>query len=267
MDLSRLLLPFKEDEIEWRIAQSGKKGNGQIWAMCLAYVQARAIMNRLDEVCGPENWQVDYRFVSATEAGTPGVMAQISIRCGAEGHHAWVGKEDGAEQTDIESFKGGISSALKRAGSVWGIGRYLYKLDSAYATIVARGTKDEKYAKTKDGTEFYWVPPALPAWALPAGEKVDETKPSINGGIHPEQPPWDMGSQVNDYRITFGKFAKRSLEEVGPKELAGYIDYLERSSKEKNKPIVEGPVKDFIERASAYITAIENQPLEPGSKG
>lgn len=261
-DLKKLLLPFKEDEIEWRLQSSGKKGNSQIWAMCLAYVQARAIMNRLDEVVGPENWMVQYRFASATEAGTPGVIAMLSLRINGQ----WVLKEDGAEQTDIESFKGGLSSALKRAGSVWGIGRYLYKLESAFATIVPKGTANEKFAKTKDGGEFYWVAPALPPWALPEGDKVDQTKPSINGGIHPEQPPWDMGTQINDYRVPFGKFIKRSLEEINLDEMKSYINYLESEAKKKGKPIT-GIVQDFIARADAYIGALENQPLEPGSLG
>lgn len=264
MDLSRLLLPFKEDEIEWRIAQAGKKGNGQIWAMCLAYVQARAIMNRLDEVVGAENWQIHYEFISAAQAGTAGVVANLAIRH----DNSWITKCDGAEQTDIESFKGGLSSALKRAGSVWGIGRYLYKLESAYATIVPKGTKDEKWAKTKDGTEFYWVAPALPAWALPAGEKVDQTKPSINGGIHPEQPPWDMGSHAGDeYRITFGKFAKRSLKEIPLEDLRDYYIWQEEQAAKKPGVPVRPDVADFMTRTSHYLASLENQPLEPGSNG
>ena len=54
MDLSKLKEPFSENDIEWRVQQSGET-NGRIWAKVLAYVTARAIENRLDEVCGPEN--------------------------------------------------------------------------------------------------------------------------------------------------------------------------------------------------------------------
>jgi hypothetical protein len=182
MNLELLKLPFKEDEIEWRIGQCGKKGNGQIWAMCLAYVQARAIMNRLDEVCGPENWKVEYSFPSVDA-----VICRLSIYVISsenDVHHQdfWVTKEDGAEQTDIESFKGGISSALKRAGSVWGIGRYLYGLETGFAQVRDQKNGNTRYGKTKDGTEFHWEPPKLPQWALPAGEKADIS------GIHPQEP-------------------------------------------------------------------------------
>jgi len=248
IDLKKLCDPFKEEDVEWRLAQCGKKGNGQVWAMCLAYIQARAIMNRLDSVCGPENWRATYRFASATDAGAPGVICSLSVKYNNE----WVTKEDGAEQTDIESFKGGLSSALKRAGSVWGIGRYLYQLESGFATIVPQGTKDAKWGKTKDGADFYWIPPALPAWALPPGEKVNQTLPKIV----PEQPAYDpsFDNSETSYRITFGKYAKRSLEEVGPHDLAGYVRYLEDTAAKKNTPI-QGQVKDFVERATAYIMA------------
>ena len=164
INLKDLSHPFDASEIEWRVGQCGKNERG-IWATCLAYVSARAIMDRLDYVCGPENWKASYRII-----GGEGVICELSIRTN-EGD--WVTKEDGAEKTEIESFKGGISSALKRAGSVWGIGRYLYGLDQGFATIVPSGGN---YGKTKDGTSFHWKPPALPAWALPA---ANPAKPLI----------------------------------------------------------------------------------------
>ena len=193
MNLQNLALPFEEDEIEWRIAQCGVKGNGQIWATCLAYVSARAIMNRLDEVCGPENWKVGYRF----EGG--GVIAQLGIKiCRNKkdetgtphsDYTSWVFKEDGADNTEIEPFKGGLSSALKRAGSVWGIGRYLYGLETGFCQIT-EDKRGAKFGKTKEGKAFYWLPPALPQWALPKGKKA-----SGPPSIAPDQPKSYDGKQ------------------------------------------------------------------------
>lgn len=158
--LEKLKEPFSENEVEFRLAQCGEN-NGKIWAQCLAYISARAIQDRLDQVCGPENWTVAYEFVGST-----GVICNLSIKCGDE----WVRKQDGADFTDIESFKGGISSALKRAGSAWGMGRYLYALESGFARIVEKGSQNAQYGKTKSGTSFYWAPPQLPTWALPKKE-------------------------------------------------------------------------------------------------
>lgn len=115
-------------------------------------------MDRLDQVLGSENWKVAYEF-----HGQTGVICNLSLKIGGE----WITKQDGAEMTDIESFKGGISSALKRAGSAWGMGRYLYSLDAGFAQIVDKGTPGCHYGKTKENDVFYWTPPSLPSWALP----------------------------------------------------------------------------------------------------
>lgn len=52
-----------------------------------------------------------------------------------EERHEWVSKVDGAENTDIETVKGGISDSFKRAAVQWGIGRYLYKVGSLWVPI------------------------------------------------------------------------------------------------------------------------------------
>ncbi|QEJ60418.1 hypothetical protein FYA01_23630 [Salmonella enterica subsp. enterica serovar Bredeney] len=52
--------------IEWRIQQSGKTRDGKVWAMVLAYVTNRAIMKRLDDVCGKAGWRNEYRDIPTT---------------------------------------------------------------------------------------------------------------------------------------------------------------------------------------------------------
>ena len=37
----------------------------------------------------------------------------------------WISKEDGSEESDYSSVKGGFSNSLKRAAVLWGVGRYL----------------------------------------------------------------------------------------------------------------------------------------------
>ena len=158
VDFAALKECFSPNDIEWRIQSSGKKGDN-VWARVLAYVTNRAIQERLDEVCGPENWKNEY-----TKSPDGGVLCGISIRVGDE----WVTKYDGAENTQVEAVKGGLSSAMKRAGVQWGIGRYLYELPAGWADINQTG---EHSAKTKDGAWFKWSPPQLPVWALPKALK------------------------------------------------------------------------------------------------
>ncbi len=157
--LDRLRDPFAPEDIEWRVQQAGEK-NGKPWARVLAYVTNRAIQDRLDEVIGPESWQNTFR-----EGPDGGVVCGLSVRISrADGTAEWVTKWDGAENTDVEPVKGGLSNAMKRAAVQWGIGRYLYDLDEGWARIHDGGRYT---AKTKDGAWFKWDPPELPAWATP----------------------------------------------------------------------------------------------------
>lgn len=88
------------------------------------------------------------------------------------------------------------------------------------------------------------------------------SKPDLGG--HAAQPtPEDGHIGMNGYRIPFGKYASRSLEEVGPEPLRSYVEYLEKSAEKKGTRIV-GVVAEFIEKASDYIAAFENAPIDDG---
>jgi Rad52/22 family double-strand break repair protein len=165
---------FEADAIEWRIQQAGEK-HGRVWAICVPYVTNRAIQVRLDEVVGPENWRNEFR-----PGPDGGVMCGLSIRVGDE----WVTKWDGAENTDVEGVKGGLSGAMKRAAVQWGIGRYLYALDETFAHVHDNG---RFRGKTREGTSFRWDPPHLPHEVLPAGSEpapAPAAGPVLVGGEH-----------------------------------------------------------------------------------
>lgn len=156
---------FSPMDIEWRIQQCGWK-DGKPWAMVLAYITNRAIMDRLDDVCNPFNWKNEYRV---DEDGA--IMCGISIW--DESKSQWITKWDGAEATDIEAIKGGRSNAMKRAGVQWGIGRYLYNLDVTFAEISTDWPPQNekplwtKHYDKKEKKAFFWKKPQLPTWALP----------------------------------------------------------------------------------------------------
>ncbi len=181
-----LATPFHADDIEWRIGSSGNS-NGKVWARCFAYVTNRSVQQRLDDVCGPANWRVEFKEYNGGKENH-GALCGISIKCGEE----WVTKWDGANSTDVEPIKGGLSDAMKRAAVQWGIGRYLYQLKEGFATIT--NNKKDNWGKTKDGTSFNWIPPQLPAWALP-GEGGGEVKP---GDSHPSHGASDEMDEMPD---------------------------------------------------------------------
>lgn len=171
--VAALQAPFGMDDLEWRIGRSGKTANG-FWGTAMTYISARAVQDRLDECFGIEGWQATYRHVPG------GVMCELRAKVGGE----WIVKEDGAENTDFEAFKGGISGSLKRAAVHYGIGRYLYRLSEGRIRIVEKNTPNAEYAKTKEGEVFYWLPPTLPEWALPT-KTTEEAPPPPNAAMRP----------------------------------------------------------------------------------
>jgi hypothetical protein len=126
VDFAALSAPFPPDCVSWRVGSTTQdKSKG----MALAFINSRDVQERLDAACGPANWQDRYEFHG------PRTICYLSIRVDGE----WVTKADGAGDSDVESEKGAISDALKRAAVKWGIGRYLYNLPSPWVEIETRG--------------------------------------------------------------------------------------------------------------------------------
>lgn len=193
MDLSKLAEPFKAEGIEWRVQQSGIAKSGKPYAMVLAYLTNRAIMQRLDDVCGIGNWKNEFN-----KAPDGGIMAGISIRVERkDGDAEWVTKYDGASNTDIEAVKGGLSSAMKRAAVQWGMGRYLYKMETTFVNLKDKDGKYRIKIKGDNGAKDYygtWDAPALPAWAIP---KNDKTAPTVlQEPEHQEEAPAEPAKMV-----------------------------------------------------------------------
>lgn len=181
MHLAKLKEPFAAEDIEWRIQQAGETNN-RIWARVLAYVTNRAIQDRLDDAVGPENWWNEYR-----PGPEGGVICGISILLVGRAVTKW----DGAENTEIESVKGGLSNAMKRAAVQWGIGRYLYHIEENFAEVSTTKEKGWHYASAKIGEKkvsFWWRPPLLPSWALPPANRAVDA-PAHNGHTADDRRP------------------------------------------------------------------------------
>ena len=127
--IERLREPFNAKSIEWKIQVTTQdKSRG----MAVPYMDARAVQKRLVDVVGPFNWKNVYSLWHDNSQ-----ICGISI-FNAE-RNEWVTKYDGAENSDIEPIKGGLSDSFKRAASAWGIGRYLYQLDGIWVDVESKG--------------------------------------------------------------------------------------------------------------------------------
>jgi hypothetical protein len=137
--------PFEPSEVKWKPGATTESR-----AMALAYVDARVVMDRLDEVVGMHNWKCTHQRLSNDQ-----VACKLSVRIDGE----WIEKEDvGSESqqpSEGDKTKAAFSDSLKRAAVLFGIGRYLYRLPSQW---VAFDSKKKRITET----------PKLPEWALPS---------------------------------------------------------------------------------------------------
>jgi hypothetical protein len=197
MNLKDLAAPFAADKIHWRVgATTADKSKG----IALAYIDARDVMERLDAVVGPENWQCEYPFEGC---------CRIGILCGDH----WVWKSNGAGETAVEGEKGRFSDAFKRAAVLWGVGRYLYDLPNVWVPLVAKGR-----------THVIQTPPQLPQWALPGPAVSTGENGRVSISVAPPSPEdeakmylaslcRDKGHDVDEV-IRRGNAAGKTIDEI-----------------------------------------------------
>jgi hypothetical protein len=143
--------PFEPSEVKWK--PQAVKGSR---ALAIAYIDARVIQDRLDEVLGVEGWQDEYKILPDNS-----VMCKLRLKLGRR----WITKMDvgsPSEQPDGgDRLKAAFSDALKRAAVKFGIGRYLYRLPQQWCDY---DPSKRQFAQT----------PKLPGFAVPSRETADK---------------------------------------------------------------------------------------------
>ena len=148
----RLQAPFPAHLVGWKPVTFNKE---RTRALLLAYVDARAVQDRLDAIC-PDGWSFEIEVIAGT--ATPTVKGRLTV-LGAV-------REDIGEAGEGEygTLKAAASDALKRCAVQFGIGRYLYDLPKSWV--------DWNDARREPATT-----PELPEWARPDHERTP-------GGAH-----------------------------------------------------------------------------------
>ena len=136
-----LSAPFSSSDIEWRVsATNAEKTKG----LAVPYVTNRAIQNRLDDTVGIDGWYNDFRpwkNGSAQLCGISIFFPQLE-QC--------LTKWDGADDSEFESVKGGLSDSMKRAAVEWSIGRYLYGMTQVWVTVQITNSGKKSNARIRD---------------------------------------------------------------------------------------------------------------------
>lgn len=130
IDWQRLSAEFDPADVSFRV-QSTYERNGKTQAVCVAYIDARNVANRLDSVCGPDGWSFDWQPVVTTSSAVMAAKGTLTI--------AGISKSDVGDAGQTEPTKASVSDALKRSAVLWGIGRYLYSLPMMHAEVEKRG--------------------------------------------------------------------------------------------------------------------------------
>ena len=180
--LKALAEPFEVDEVYW-LPQSTKGTT----AVAAAYANKRAYTDRLDEVLGAAEWQIEVSdpviteyiktvkekravwndptsavLIPASQEKNYKVLVQAKCGLWVSYLNQWVWKSSTgvAAAEDENSVTTAEAQAVKRAISMWGPGNYFYRL----------GTQTVPYSLI---TKTFTVKPTLPDWAIPAKHCID----------------------------------------------------------------------------------------------
>jgi len=239
---------FAPDEIEFRVGATNKEKNK---GLALPYVTNRAIQNRLDDVFGPLGWKNEFK-----EWRDKAQICGISVW--DEEKREWVTKWDGADNSDFEATKGGLSDAMKRAAYHWGIGRYLYKFPVQWVKIKPQGKSFAMSETPKIPDEF--LPEAYrngkgPDPVIPMGEPEggDEDKKQFLGTIE------EIARKVGFTKAELDEISKNKYEverkKLGIPELSKLMDFvtLLHDAREKLKS---------VPNPEAYLTEVGKQKVK-----
>ncbi|OUB58714.1 Rad52/Rad22 family DNA repair protein [Bacillus thuringiensis] len=149
--MESLQAEFPFEQLGWKITHTFES-QGRFFAYVAPFVDARAIQDRFDEVFGIDKWQVSYE-----KWGEKATKCTISVFL----NERWISKEDGSEESDYSSVKGGFSNSLKRAAVLWGVGRYLYNIKPSKVELSTRSNGPNSIYVSYQKKGYYFTPPTM----------------------------------------------------------------------------------------------------------
>lgn len=213
-------------------------------AVMVSYIDSRDVQDLLDEVCGPENWQDDYRVIDGK------VYGGVAINVGTDKNPHWVWKWDCGTESNTEQEKGQASDAFKRAAVKWGVGRFLYRL--GIVELPTKEYKGKERPATHDG-KILWNNDEISDYIR---NGMKQTKKTSNKKYETpkKEPKYNKTSYSEETikRVT-------SLEKNGKKGKECLKAHLDDYNKEKDFEIPYKQISELDDAAlNDLISYIEN---------
>ena len=151
-DLQKLNIPTPKDEIKYRPG-SGFEYKDKQYSRMLAYVDARYIQDKLDEIVGVCNWSNKFY---RDEKGI--LFCTITIRFLRESNgdelpfYDTISKTDCGTESNVEQQKGEVSDSFKRCAVHFGLARDLYNLPDPKGFKYIAETSNRKYLNPNTNT-------------------------------------------------------------------------------------------------------------------
>lgn len=153
--LEKIKEPFSIKSIKFKPQATSKDKNS---ALMVAFIDARDVEDRLDNIFGPAGWQFSVAQLQGSKVAS--VIGTLMIKFG----EAWISKSDvGEASQDESSYKAAVSDALKRCAVQFGIFRYAYDLKFGWAKAVGGTDYKKEYER-----------PVVPYHSLSDSDKICE---------------------------------------------------------------------------------------------
>jgi hypothetical protein len=149
----------KEIPYQWRIQSKTKNGK----AICSAYIDARDTMKVLDSYC-TYGWQTDVKElagfifygigVNVPLSGDENEEEELVIQTMWRWDTGARIENNATDQMYDQAGKSAASDAFKRAAVQWGVGRFLYDLDTVMLPFEGYNVVDDQGQKVYDLTTY-----------------------------------------------------------------------------------------------------------------
>ena len=244
----KLREPFDPTDVDFRV--QGRANEQTNRAQVLAYIDARAVQDRLDAVVGCGNWSFDWSPIVSDNGEVMVAKGTLTIY--------GVSKSDAGSASNFEQSLGAVSHCFKRAAVQWGIGRYLYSLPVAWVTVERGGRIPEAVLRelrsglprpSERAIELRDEPQPQPSVQI-----IDDTKPSSTR----KTASAETASAETASAETASSENKRSTARLMPREepeaLERQITSIRKLCEALGKPMPEGT--PTYKQASQLLTEL-----------